>query len=481
VPALLVWLVLLSLALPVSGAANSWDLLGFGSRAISLGGAQSAAAQGPTATYYNPAALAFLSDQVFEVEGIYAAPQLDLDVKRNNEGYSYLESADPAAMEDNVEAIRYSLFSHRLARGKREVRQAENPGNIAGVSLALGTPLPIGPLRDRLGFGLAVYSPVEDVLQYDSMNAAAPYFLDYHRVPQRIIVASGLGLRIWRGLSLGASIHLLAMTGGSFDFDIIQGSEDFTVYSEGDITLKPKIAPGFGMLYRHSSDLSFGASFRELIHVSGITRYSLSAYVVGQQIDVPLDYESPVNYSPRQLAVGVAYKPDPFWMLAFDLVWMDWSRYLGPVANVNLDAPEIVYAIGLVDFAFAPRNRFHDTFVPRFGVEHEMFDQLLLRGGYYFKPSPAPPQDGITNVIAPAVHSMSVGFEFIVFDWLRVAYHSQLQYLMPTSATKSPSKLNDEIGAAGFQSSNPGYPGWDAGGFSYGCGLGLIVHGEMAQ
>ena len=80
---------------------------------------------------------------------------------------------------------------------------------------------------------------------------------------------------------------------------------------------------------------------------------------------------------PAELTIGVAYQLNKQTTLAFDLNRTYWGAYKNLDVDFNNSA-------GL---SLNPRN-YVDVNIYRFGVQHKMDDELILRGGIYFDNSP---------------------------------------------------------------------------------------------
>ena len=95
-----------------------------------------------------------------------------------------------------------------------------------------------------------------------------------------------------------------------------------------------------------------------------------------------------------------AWRPDPKLLLSAQLAWEHWSAFPNPQKNVVESMPD----------RLAPG--FHDTVVPRLGVEwsHTLGRlALALRGGYFFALSPASGDASAQGFLDNHRHALSVG------------------------------------------------------------------------
>jgi long-chain fatty acid transport protein len=131
-----------------------------------------------------------------------------------------------------------------------------------------------------------------------------------------------------------------------------------------------------------------------------------------------LESRSVNAFLPQELVGGAVVRPDDRTKVAFDLEWMDWSAYQSTTAHVAYDLELDVH---LSNFQIPPipgpslviPPRFHDTLVPRLGVERTfaVSRRVTLAGrlGWAFEPSPAPAQTGITNFVDADRHHGTAG------------------------------------------------------------------------
>lgn len=361
-------LVALALAVAAPARASDMDQYGLGARPISLGNAMTAVATDWTAAYYNPAGLALGRTPTVGAGFSYADDHLDYDA----------ETVDPA-----VE------------------RRAERVGPLSaitgGVSATLGAP---GSLLNRVGLGFAAFVPTRHILSLDVETAPGePEFFLYGARRDRLTMVPAIAFRIPLGdlektqsLAIGVAANVLANASGQQTFNLgPTPSSAVTARIDADYTM----APNFGVFYWPLPWLSVGVAYRGEISLGADIDVSIDLTGSGTAA-IPLDLRFVSLFQPQQVQAGIALDPLEGLTVALDVTWNDWSSFEDPFITVGT-------VIGQV-----PPN-FHDTVVPRVGVEVEPLESLALRLGYFFEPSPIPKQRGELNLADADKHVLAFG------------------------------------------------------------------------
>ncbi|MCB9729344.1 MAG: outer membrane protein transport protein [Deltaproteobacteria bacterium] len=369
-------------------AANPLDAFGFGSRSMAMGSATTASVDDYSANYYNPAALAAARGLRFELGYVYLQPHLTMN------------GAD------------VGVDAHRGFQG--------------------GFVLPGELFRHRVAFSIGLFLPDRQITRVRALPQSQARFVLYDNRPQRLVLSSSLAVEIVDGLYIGAGITFLSNARGALD---ISGSVDLfdstktTLLSRVEENLVAVRYPTFGLLWHATDNLRIGLSYRE--------QFSLVLDVdILVQGDIVVDGDPLVEdasfklrslsrnlFSPRQLTLGVAWSM-PRWLIEFDLTWLQWSRFPAPTASVSidLDIPDLPFTIPDSEAIAAPD--FHDILVPRVGVELLAHDgrrvALKVRGGYFFEPTPARPQPGVTAYLDSRKHGLSAGLGLVFKETAKV-------------------------------------------------------------
>jgi len=371
-------LLLALVSCPSAATASPLDAFGLGARATALGGAVTATTSGIASNYYNPAALAAERFQHLEIGYTFVQPRLRL-----NGGDL---GVDP----------------HRGAHGGFSV-----VGDLFGR---------------RLGFSLGLYMPDRMLTRTRSLRQSQPRFVTYDNRPQRFVMGGSLAYEIVRDqLFAGVGLTFMSHTEGTLD---VRGEVDMRdaelskLFTSIEEDLSSVRYPTFGLLWRPSSEWWVGLTWREefVLHIS--LDVIISGDVQSRGITLVEDgsfsmtSDNRNHFSPRQIALGVGHAFGR-WLVEVDLTWLQWSRFPAPTSEVtlSLELGALPAEMPPIDTPLEPH--FSDILVPRAGVEwHALEDggfDLLVRGGYFYEPSPAPEQTGTTNFIDADKHGLSAG------------------------------------------------------------------------
>lgn len=440
----------LSLSLTLIGAGTAHgsaaELFGLSSEESAVAGASTARVADFSAAYYNPAGLTRVERATFSVGVIGYGSRLTIN---------------------------------------GSVRPIEEP---FGIVIGAGAPVPLGwVLRDRLFIGIALYLVPDAIVRVISRSPEEPFFPYYDNRTQRLIVLPTLGVRLWRGLSVGIAFNYLAGLGGN-----VVASEGTTraVEARVDEAIFATLKINAGAQWHSPADrVAVGLTYRQAFSVPFTT--VTQNRVAGQPIDVNVDAEG--LYTPHELVAGAAVRATPWLRLSADVTWAMWSSWRGPYVTVSSALP----IIGAID-APPPRLAYRDTGSLRLGVEGTRDlgrgVGLAVRGGYGFESSPIPAeQPGVTNLLDGPKHLVTAGAGIAIAAGaasVRIDLHGQLQVLQPRTLVKrvvpdesDPSAgLRDEVQddprkpeTLGAQISNPGYPSIRGAGFVWAAGLTLTV------
>jgi len=363
-------------------AANPVDAFGLGARGAAMAGAQTAAADDTSATYYNPALLARATDIRIDVGYQLAAPHLTVDDR-----------------DLGVDG------SHGLALGLLV------PGQIAGRRVAVGAGL---------------FLPDQHVTRTRSLPSQRPRFALYDNRPQRLFLSVDVAIELAPGLSIGAGVAYMSSTHGDVKLRGLIGfpqPDQSSLELAIDVDLKTVRYPHAGIAWRATPWLDLALSYRggfaltieQGVRIDGDVGLPGSEPVVEDGF-LDLFSASQDLFQPAQLTAGLAAQITAGTAVAFDLGWHRWSVFENPASQILLDL-DIGQFNDLVDLPPSlplPAPHYHDIVVPRLGVEHVAWIDargrvLRARGGYLYEPSPAPPQWGETNFIDNDKHGLSLG------------------------------------------------------------------------
>ncbi len=376
-----------------------------------MGNAQGAAARDHAAIFYNPANLVLREKTHLGIALSWVAPQLHIE-------------PDPLG----------------------ENSAAKLPQNNVGLSLGLNFPL--GGLLDyRVAVGLALFLPLIQLTRIDAVDPSQPYFYMYESLPDHLVIAPAIGVRIFDELRLGAGVQILAAFDASFDAtgDVLRRRIESRSLG---VELAGATAPIVG-LASTLGPVEIGLTFRDELELE----YSLPVDFRFEGIGtLTLGVDGSALYNPRQLNLGVAVNvAEPRLVLAADLTAAFWSRAPDPAMHVEAvvsDAelrPSEETIDNLFEFSTTPLNLgAEDIFIPRLGAEWAVSDVFTLRAGYYHRAAVIPDQTGYGNVLDAAANVFSLGAGATFPDPLHVTeelgtidVHVQLTSLRSRSADKS--------------------------------------------
>ena len=365
---------------PSPAAANPADLFGLGPRGQAMGGAQVAAAEDTSATYYNPALLARSEDIRIDVGYMLAVPRLTVDGR-----------------DTDVDASR---------------------------GLAMGLAVPGRLLGARLAVGAGIFLPDQHITRTRTLASERPRFALYDNRPQRLFLAASMAVELPGGVSLGAGIAYMSSTQGTVELDglvAIPDPEASDLDLAIDVDLRTIRYPQAGLAWQLRPWLTVAASYRGGFALVLDQRFVIEGNV-GAPGSPPLVEDGYLNlrsraqdlFQPAQLTVGASAQVTPRLAVAFDLAWHRWSVFENPAAKIDLelDLGDFNDLVDIPPQNPVPAPHFHDIAVPRLGAEYTFGDRRRrwrARGGYVYEPSPAPVQRGATNLIDNSKHTLSAG------------------------------------------------------------------------
>ncbi|MBI2890321.1 MAG: hypothetical protein HYY13_05995 [Nitrospirae bacterium] len=455
----------LLIALAVEPArANPAEHFGLGSRASGLGLAGVASANDFSAVFYNPAGLLLAPGSGYSLGYTYTRPI----VRFNGE-------------QQDVNVIQgYHFGINNLYRGW---------------------------FRRRFAMGLGVYLPTTTVLRAIVTGQNEPNFYVYNNT-EGIFLAAAIAGRPVEWLMLGVGVQVLVDVRGPVVLDIppikvnVMSLADITqsleihgeIKADLDVSIDPLLAPIAGFMIQPVSWARLGGVYRRRIwvpielalklrlktEVGGLDQFQISE-LDKALADLPLAVVTNVQYHPDQFAGGLSLMPLRELHLTGDITYKRWSQLRpnyaalgspGSASEVGLD--ELVQGLTAVfgdnvevTIPQLPELALKDRINFSGGIEWLVIPWLRLRGGYNFRPSPAPPQNGRTNFIWPDEHLLTGGTGFMFRDPFRafrrmfVELHGQTMVMKPVSATKTDDVPQD----------NPGWPSFKADGGFFGLGL----------
>jgi long-chain fatty acid transport protein len=363
--------ILAVLGLSPLALANGLNLNSLGSRALSMGGAFVGLADDYSTIFWNPAGMAQFDKRYL---GFYTT-----DVIPNG---SYLLQV-PAQGGLLTVADAKTQTKHYLS------------GLLAYYH----------PINDYLVAGIGVYIPsglgsAWDGVDLSGLSNRVAY--EWESKIGLVTLSPGISYKISDMISVGAALNInygmFSMKRWAGNVSIDQPVQQVDL-GQFDMNLK---GWGFGatagVLVKASDMLSFGATIRtpNRVKFSGDVLLS-NLDLLGFKESSEAETVSPHLTFPLWLAGGVAFRPLDGLTLTGDLQWTQWST----VDQIELKFIDPYWSLFMTA---SGENKMHlewkDALQIRFGAEYWLRDNLAIRGGYYYDPTPTP--DKTMNFLLPS-------------------------------------------------------------------------------
>jgi long-chain fatty acid transport protein len=162
-----------------------------------------------------------------------------------------------------------------------------------------------------------------------------------------------------------------------------------------------------GVMYKPSETITLGLAYRSECDAD----FEGDVLVNGVKVTTAtMDYNHP-----QQIQAGVRYQPHNKFSIECDVVWTDWS-----INKEQLSVLDSGLTLQVIDgiATTVTEERFErdweDTKQLRFGIEYILNEEVTLRGGYFYDPTPIP--DTTLDMQWPdadkKTYSLGAGFNF---------------------------------------------------------------------
>ena len=354
------------------GLANGLNLNSLGTRALSMGGAFVGLADDFSAIFWNPAGMSQFNKRYLGFYGTDIIPS----------GSYLLQIPTPEGLLTAVDAK--TQTKHYLS-GLLAYYQPINENLVAGIGVYV--PSGLGSVWDGDDFA----------------NLSNHITYQWESKIGLVTVSPGISYKINDMVSVGAAINI---NYGTFSLKRWAGNVEEFDLGQYDLSLNGwGIGATAGILVKATEKLSLGATIRlpSRIKFSGDVSLSNINLLPGFSESTQAETVSPHLTFPLWLAGGVAFRPLPKLTLTGDLQWTQWS-ILDQVELMFIDSSWNAF------MTQSGENIMHldwkSALQIRFGAEYMLKDNLALRGGYYYDPTPQP--DTTMNFLLPT-------FSFNVF------------------------------------------------------------------
>lgn len=376
------WLACLLCGLSGAAQADPFGTFGFGARAASMGGAQTAAAEDYTGVYYNPATLT-----------VHKSPHAGLGMSLVVPKLSVQRDGPPGP------------------NAGKPILPSSNVGVQVGVLFPLG-----GLIENRFAVGIGLNLPTVNVTRVNAVDPETPTFYRYGALTEKMTVNLGVAFELHETVSLGLGYQVLGTLEGTADVELDPLTQRFT-RKELQVDVRGDSGLTAGLLIRPTPDLRFGLAYRESLQLDYRLITTINIKDAGL---LEADIFGTSLFTPDVYAFGSTWRRGAL-RLSADLVWARWSTAPDPSAQFNvrfsgepLGLGEILATPAQVDLGAV------DTLSPKVGAEYAVAPDWLLRAGYSYEPTPLPAQTGYTNFVDSDTHLFAVGVGYTFPDPLRV-------------------------------------------------------------
>lgn len=352
------------------GWTNGFNLNSIGSRALSMGGAFVGLADDYSAVFWNPAGLAQFNRRVV---GFYGS---DIIPKGS---YLFQRPTD----EGLLTVVDAKTRTKHYLSGMLAYYQPVNESLVAGIGLYVPA-------------GLGAAWNGED-FRFLTNNVA--YLWESHI--GMITLSPAIAYKVNDMVSVGAALNLnygmfsVKTHAGTVEIPVPPGQLDLGQYDE---SLNGwGFGATFGVLVKPNKTLSFGATIRtpSKIKLNGDVSIE-NLDLLGPNFKNSSDASRDVTW-PWWIAAGVAYRPRQDLTLTFDLQWTQWSRE----QEIETRFKDPYWSLLMQESGdnILPL-KWEDALQVRFGAEYQLYQNVAIRAGYYYDPTPAP--EKTTNVLIPS-------------------------------------------------------------------------------
>lgn len=350
--------------------AGNVDNFGIGTRAVALCGAVAACPDETYALFNNPGALKGCEQFIFSVGASLVKPDLIVNEYKVAKD-PFMQNSDP--FSSTTDGIAVPHFS-----ASKKISEKITAGVAAYVP-----------------FGLEMAWPSDTDRNPASYNCHESYYV-------REVITPGMSFRISDNFSMGAGISLgKAKTGQSnreyfpeyiatsqpvkdrtglgeaalrqasnlfHDADIkVELEDDINVSANLGLLFSPDESLNIGLTWRSGTDADFSGN-ADIITKNGTVLRSMA--------------ETSIDF-PQQIQAGIRLSPSKSLSLEADVLWTEWSV----TESYHLTFEPAI--AGMIPSISYPR-KWEDVFQLKLGVEWAAFDNITLRCGYTYDPSPIP-------------------------------------------------------------------------------------------
>ncbi|GKS57049.1 aromatic hydrocarbon degradation protein [Nitrospira sp.] len=400
----LVALASLSLIVPEHGwSVNGLDLIGSGGMSTGLAGADTAIALDFSTINTNPAGMSFVGNSWAAglSFGMLKSEQTLTNAQNNREGQDH-----PLFLGNS--GILYHLPNTKVTLGIGFFTVGGLTSDFRDLATPLGT-------TDRIGSQLRHYK-ITPTISYQftpRLSLGASLGLSYTDVSLAVLPnspgAPGLGVGFQSEGSCDRHNGLAPPTGNC-------------LYALG-------IVPKFGLMYRLTDTVTFGIAYTMASNLplrNGRVTQNLGLIGLGT---ATYDAKATGLKWADDIAVGLAFQPNPDWLLSFKFQWINWDGALNSVVFDLSNGSNPLVPTSQTTFAL----NWRDQYVVAVGSAYHVNEWLMVHGGYNFGNDPTRTQYIDPTTANITVHHFvgGVTYKFTPGMWLDVL----TTYVLPNEVT----------------------------------------------
>jgi len=370
--------------------AGGFQIAEQGSKATGMGNAFTAVADDPSAQWYNPAGSAFQpGTQIMTGGDIIIIPSTDFTTNTANPAHPARTST-----KSRVLGVPHFYVSHSFE---------DSP-----LTLGLGINSPFGLETDWPGNSPFAMSNTFSQIKMVNVNPNITW-----RINNNLAIAAGLDYVRLLKVRLNNAAQLLEGKGDGWG---------------GNLAL----------LYRNDQ-FRFGLSYRSRVRLD-VNDGTVIGGPAWKNLGEPQAVGATGTAStrivlPDQVNVGLAYIPNKDWILSLDVDWVNWKTF------DNLD---FRYATSVVARALTGGTNFRTlrenwkaTFAIRAGAQWQVTEDLSLRGGYTFDPTPVDDKYFTPGIPDNDRHLFTVGAGYNINQSMTVDFAYMFVYFVDRNQTAS--------------------------------------------
>ncbi len=357
-----------------ASGARGW---GINALSQSRSGAQTAAVDDYSATYYNPAKLAIIG------------------------------------VSSGV-GVGYNFMNLDFSTPETEAETPEKPDNY--YSLNFGFTIPVFDFNGyRLIIGMSYFGVEDKIASIQVFDEKKYQYHPYHSHLNTIQMNAGGGLYISKLLSVGFGVAQMVSVKGetSVYFEYKDNNESKILNKDLYLGVKHKISFIFS-IFGEVGDLSYGLVYREAQSLP----YKIPASIklkdmngAGKDANIELFIEGIGFWTPPKIELGLSYFFEKIDLLIFsDLSYQFWSGAPKPYSITSINSDMTLLKIEDLQNRFGS-VKFRDILKIALGFS-KVINNFTINGGFSYTPKTIESHDRLTNYIDQDGYGFSLGLSY---------------------------------------------------------------------